>query len=293
MATQESDWETVAAAVRAAACAPGSGDSPGALIAAAGAVTAEGDPIPTAAAAGGVAAAGQGEPQRQRAVGGVATLLVEPGAASRAAQGLESVPGFGIHPWFAHAVAPGWDSRLRAVLARSPAAMVGEIGLDKAARAPSSGRCEYSTQCAVFATQLEIAHELGRAVSVHCVRAYGKVLETIRAVASAAGGYPRAVALHSYAGPVDMIGQFAGLGCPVFFGISLQAHARQPAKIDDIIRAVPLERLLLETDLASPCEIDRTLELIAARVAAIKGMEIERLARMTTANAARFIDVGS
>jgi TatD DNase family protein len=41
------------------------------------------------------------------------------------------VPSFGVHPWWASAVLPGWLDRLRAILISNPEAGVGEIGLDR------------------------------------------------------------------------------------------------------------------------------------------------------------------
>lgn len=86
--------------------------------------------------------------------------------------------GVGIHPWRAHAASPGWLDRLETVLVqharhRAPGFLVGEIGLDKAARTPETGRCEYAAQKAVFAAQLQLAAKLGRPISVHCVKAAG------------------------------------------------------------------------------------------------------------------------
>ena len=53
-------------------------------------------------------------------------------------------------------------------------------GLDKAARTPDTGRVEYERQQSVFRSQLLLAHELGRPVSVHCVKvrpdSYGDAL---------------------------------------------------------------------------------------------------------------------
>ena len=44
------------------------------------------------------------------------------------------VPGFGVHPWFVQDAAPGWEERLAGLLERHPGAIVGEVGLCKAAK---------------------------------------------------------------------------------------------------------------------------------------------------------------
>lgn len=85
-----------------------------------------------------------------------------------------------MHPWHAHEVKEGWLERLRGLLQRHPAAVIGEIGVDKAAKAPSSRRCEWASQQEVFKAQMALASELWRPVSMHCVRAPGMLLEFLR-----------------------------------------------------------------------------------------------------------------
>lgn len=163
------------------------------------------------------------------------------------------VPYFGIHPWYSHlfcatehvdkaqhyqsVLSPAPDHQLLAQLpspmylghhmntvrrlARQCAAAgtpygVGEIGLDRLFRLPSSGFYGNPAVCAtkvrltackvtmahqqhVLATQLQVALELGVAVSLHCVKAHGALYE---AVTGGFGGIS-AVALHSYSGSTE------------------------------------------------------------------------------------------
>jgi TatD DNase family protein len=56
---------------------------------------------------------------------------------------------FAVHPWFAHRRGSDWLEELEALLRRNPGAIVGEIGLDRAAKAPDTGRCEHQHQLEV------------------------------------------------------------------------------------------------------------------------------------------------
>ncbi len=59
------------------------------------------------------------------------------------------IPAFGVHPYFAHQVSPHWFDDLRKILIANPKAIVGEIGLDKVARTPETGKCEFDSQIEV------------------------------------------------------------------------------------------------------------------------------------------------
>lgn len=118
--------------------------------------------------------------------------------------------GLGVHPWWVHRAAGGWPDRLAAALAAAPAALLGEIGLDLAARdmsAPGRPRLQVEPQMLAFELQLAVAADLGRPVSVHLVRGHGKALQLLQRAAKE-GGLPPAIALHSYSGSAEMISLF-------------------------------------------------------------------------------------
>ncbi|CAN0371802.1 unnamed protein product, partial [Ectocarpus sp. 12 AP-2014] len=88
--------------------------------------------------------------------------------------------GLGLHPWYAHARSKEWLRDLTALLEQHPHALVGEIGLDKVARTPDTRRVEWDDQLGVFQTQMELAARMSRPVSVHCVKAHGKLVDCLR-----------------------------------------------------------------------------------------------------------------
>ena len=82
---------------------------------------------------------------------------------------------FGLHPWYVGERSPDWLGLLREYLAGGPAA-VGEIGLDHAL-----AKSTYAEQETVFLAQLDLAKELHRPVSIHCRRAWGRMMELLEA----------------------------------------------------------------------------------------------------------------
>lgn len=148
------------------------------------------------------------------------------------------IPFFGVHPWWVEKVSPsGWEKELIAILERFPAAGVGEIGLDKWVRGVSREK-----QRIAFQAQLEVARELGRPVTIHCLRAFGEVAEMLAAVGSLSGGF----LLHAYSGPVELVDTFVSAGAYFSFSPYFCQARKQAAR--DCFARIPEDRLLVETD---------------------------------------------
>ncbi|MBD5388867.1 TatD family hydrolase, partial [bacterium] len=105
-------------------------------------------------------------------------------------------PAIGIHPWYADAAVPGWDTRLADLLQVQPELMVGEIGLDRA-------RGDMAAQNHVFARQMDLAARFQRAVHVHVVRAWDVVLADL----ARRRELPPAIVLHGFRGNADIMRQ--------------------------------------------------------------------------------------
>jgi TatD DNase family protein len=159
-----------------------------------------------------------------------------PAVAELARRCPQVLPSFGYHPWYVRERSADWQQRLRQLLDEAPAA-VGEVGLDRWIKDYDSAEQEL-----VFIWQLRLAAERNLPVSIHCLQAWGRMLEILRAEPRPACGF----VLHSYGGPAEMIESLAGLGAyfslPGYF-----AHERKTRQ-REAFRRVPPERLLLETD---------------------------------------------
>lgn len=146
------------------------------------------------------------------------------------------LPSFGYHPWYARERTADWQASLVRFLDAIPSA-VGEIGLDR-----WKPGLDYEGQEEVFAWQLRLAAQRNVAASIHCLQAWGRLHELLRA-----GPLPRrGFLLHSYGGPVEMVASFVKLGAcfsfPGFFAFARKQRQRAA------FLAVPPDRLLVETD---------------------------------------------
>ncbi|HSY20311.1 MAG TPA: TatD family hydrolase [Candidatus Acidoferrales bacterium] len=146
------------------------------------------------------------------------------------------LPSFGYHPWYLGERTPDWQSSLEKFLDEVPSA-VGEIGLDR-----WKPDLAYDGQEEVFLAQLGIAAKRNLPVNIHCLRAWGRMLELLQRNTRPQRGF----VLHSFGGPTEMIPAFAKLGAYFSFpGYFLQERKLRQR---ETFRQVPADRLLIETD---------------------------------------------
>lgn len=196
----------------------------------------------------------------------------------------------GIHPQALPSLPPEKDGeyleQLDALLARKQAVAVGECGIDGpsvAAGAP------LERQLAVMARHFELARKHDLPVLVHVFRVQPQMVEFLKSTSIPEAG----CLMHSYSGGVDLVKFYAKKGCHFSFaGPVTFAEARKPL---DALRAVPLDRLMAETDAPDqaphPHRGGRSepgyLPLILDGMARALGMPVEALAERTSENARR------
>jgi TatD DNase family protein len=148
----------------------------------------------------------------------------------------EVIPSFGYHPWYVKERSKEWERHLASVLDQVPSG-VGEIGLDRWIK-----DSDFEDQERVFVSQLRVAAERDVPVSIHCLQAWGRLLELLRNEPRPACGF----VLHSFGGPQEMIAPLAKLGA--YFSLpGYYAHPRKTRQ-QEAFRLVPRDRLLIETD---------------------------------------------
>jgi TatD DNase family protein len=146
------------------------------------------------------------------------------------------LPSFGYHPWYLHERTADWLKHLTHFLDAIPSA-VGEIGLDRWKPA-----LPYAGQEEAFIAQLRLAAERNLPVSIHCLQAWGRMLEILKSEPRPARGF----LLHSYNGSQEMVKSFADLGA--YFSFPGYFTHERKAKQRETFRHIPRERLLIETD---------------------------------------------
>lgn len=145
------------------------------------------------------------------------------------------IPSFGLHPW--QQTADTWQEQLVAHLDTVPHACIGECGLDRWIK-----NYDIDLQGQVFITQLALAAERNLPLSIHCLKAWGVLLEILESRPLPERGF----LLHSYAGSAELVPRLVKLGA--YFSFSGYFLHQRKQNVRDAFMAVPNDRLLIETD---------------------------------------------
>ena len=197
----------------------------------------------------------------------------------------------GLHPHnAAMALAETWAELHR--LARHPRVVaIGETGLDF-----YRDLSPRDDQRQAFQQQLGLARELGKPIIVHDREAHQDVMNMLRRWVresyqpSAISHRPVGV-MHCFSGDLAMAREVIEMG--FYISIPGPVTFTNARRLPELVRALPLERLLIETDCPyltpHPHRGKRNepayVRLVAEAIAQIKGIPLEQVARITTANA--------
>ncbi|MFM9980846.1 MAG: TatD family hydrolase [Burkholderiales bacterium] len=228
---------------------------------------------------------------------GVETIVVTGTsiAGSRAALALaEAHPGVyataGVHPHEAAHCTADTLPALRTLLSNPCVVAVGECGLDF-----NRNYSPHPDQEKWFVAQLELACELGKPLFLHSRDAHPRFAELLH---DRKDRLPPAVA-HCFTGEQAELRAYLDLG--LYIGITgWICDERRGKHLLELVREIPLDRLMIETD--APYLTPRTLRPqpharrnepaflthILATIAQALGMPLEAVARCTTENAHRF-----
>jgi len=194
----------------------------------------------------------------------------------------------GLHP---HSAAEG-DQELYdrlAALARDPWVVAyGEIGLDYAKNYSPRER-----QLAAFAEQLDLAAELGLPVVIHDRDAHADTMRLLRSRAP----FPAGGIMHCFSGDTGLAREVLDLG--FYISIPGVVTFKNGRLLQEVVSSVPLDRMLLETDAPFLAPVPfrgktnrpEYLVHIGRKVAELKGVSLEAVARQTSDNAFRLFNL--
>ncbi len=161
---------------------------------------------------------------------------------------------------------------------------IGEIGLDY-----YYDLSLREVQKDVFASQLDLAYEVGLPVVLHIREAYKDALDILTAKKDKLGA---GVLLHCYSSSAEMIKQFNKFNCYYALG---GAITFKNAKKDDVILAIPEDRLLVETDSPYMTPVPfrgqpnepKYINYVVDKIAQAKNLPRERIIEITSENTKR------
>jgi len=205
------------------------------------------------------------------------------------------VPAFGLHPAMLAARTPRWLDTLRGFLLDWPHAAIGEVGLEGSIEPPKPREQE-----SVFQSQLALGREWNRPLVIHGRRVTNRLLTLLQA----AGPHPAGFVLHSFRGPAEYLPLYMPLNA--YFSFSGSVTWPEARRVQAALRAVPPDRLLLETDAPYLRMSDESgtgrkessepadLAPIACSAARIRGEPLDTVALATWNNSTRlFLRTGA
>jgi len=197
----------------------------------------------------------------------------------------------GMHPHDAKALDGEVLARFRELGRHGKVVAVGEIGLDF-----YRDLSPRDVQRRAFRAQLAWAARLGKPVVIHDRDAHEEIMDVLAGWAGEQQGSSlegRLGVLHTFSGDLAMAERAMELG--FYLSIAGPVTYQNARRLVEVVRALPLERLLVETDCPflapHPHRGKRNepayVRLVAERIAALKGVPLAEVAEATTANAQR------
>ncbi|TMW65417.1 hypothetical protein Poli38472_008059 [Pythium oligandrum] len=213
-------------------------------------------------------------------------------------------PTAGVHPYHAEALPTDAElERLRGMAAQQDVLAVGECGLDYSPSFPDA-----KWQKAWFTVQLELACELQKPLFLHERLAHADFLALISECQAKFNGYFPPAVVHCFTGTEDELLEYVRRD--FYIGVTGYICKKdRGAALRDMLRHVPLNKLVIETDapyMGFPkCRsvesadkkkqypnVPSALPQVCEVVAQVLGKTPQDIAQITRANARRFLRLG-
>jgi TatD DNase family protein len=196
--------------------------------------------------------------------------------------------GVGIHPHEATTYSEEVEAQLRALTREPEVVAIGEFGLDYFRMLSPR-----DIQRDVFCAHLRLARECHLPCIIHVRDAHDDVMELLHAHGQGLRGV-----FHCFSG--DVAQAKACLGFEGFMLSFAGPLTKQGNALPDVARMAPLDRILVETDspylVPKPLKVRRNEPLFvkhtAEKLAEIRGISLEEISQVTTANAIRLFGLG-
>ncbi|KAL4172494.1 hypothetical protein KRP22_007658 [Phytophthora ramorum] len=211
-------------------------------------------------------------------------------------------PTAGVHPYNARAMPTQQElTSLQGMIEMEDVRAVGECGLDYS---PSFPEPEFQKKW--FAEQLTMACKLKKPLFLHERLAHQDFIQLIEEASNRFDGYFPPAVVHCFTGNEEELKAYVARGDNWYIGITGFICKKQGAALKEMVKLIPLDRLVLETDApymgfpkcrrAEPKDpkkqypnVPSALPQVAQIVATALNRSPQEIAKLTTANARRFL----
>lgn len=186
----------------------------------------------------------------------------------------------GIHPHHTDKLESGWEEKLDELAGQPKVVAIGEIGLDYY-EYESNGIVNPQIQKEVFIKQIHLAQEQKLPVIFHSRESADDMFEIIKP--------PVRGVFHCYAAGKSGIPKVINLG--LYFGVD--GNLTYDQGLQNVVTKIPLEKIILETDSPWLTPVPfrkehnepKNVKIISEWLSKIKGVDQEKVAKITTDNA--------
>lgn len=192
----------------------------------------------------------------------------------------------GLHPHEADKFDLEAEESIRVLAKKEKVVAIGETGLDY-----FKNYSKAENQKRLFIALIKLAKDLNKPLVIHTRDAQVDTLSIIKE------SMPLKAVVHCFSGGMDFLQSC--LDCGFFISFTCNITYKKAEALRGIVKAAPLERILLETDapylapegLRGKRNEPAYVKLLAAEIARIKGIDTEKVAEITTLNAKMFFDL--
>jgi len=190
----------------------------------------------------------------------------------------------GIHPWIAEPLDEDAYNAFKTMARHPKVVAIGEIGLDDSPRSRSSK--EAQIQC--LSQQLRLSRETGLPPLIHQRGLHRELMDAIKREQPPAG------VMHGFGGDDAELKEWLDLG--YYITVGMHVFTPESVRLKDIVKQVPSDRLLLESDSAdrSPAgelEGQERVIGIAKLLASWRETTAEKIGDISTANLRRWLKI--
>lgn len=189
-----------------------------------------------------------------------------------------------------------FDSDYYRELAKHPKVVaIGEFGLDYYRVPPGVNVSQMKAdQTEAVRAQLQFATEVNKPVVIHCRDAHADQVVLLKEEIER-GGLERRGVIHCFTGTTEEAAAYREIG----FLVSITGIVTFAKNLQEAVLNIPLEQIMIETDspylTPAPFRGKRNepayVEHVAAKIAELKGVSVDEVAKVTTANAVRLFNL--